>query len=152
MPYTNVWNLALPDGEEPAPTIDEIIRQLRLDLTERFNSLLGLPLDTALADPVVQYYDAGVSGAVKEIDWANGPVQYVQMTLNCVFSFVNAVVGRPYVLVMIQDGTGGRTASLTGFSFGDGAFVPNTAAGMKNAVTALWDGTDYLAASFATGV
>jgi hypothetical protein len=151
MPYTNVWSLSLPDGDEPAPTIDDIIRQLKLDLEERINTILGFPQDQAFADPLIAYFDAGNSGTAKEIDWANGPIQYVTMTGNCVFTFANAVSGRPYVLVMIQ-GSGGHTASLTGFNFGDGAFTPNTGAGLKNAVTGLWDGTEYIAGSFATGV
>ena len=150
MAYTNVWNLALPDGEEPASTIDDKIRQFKLDYAERLNTVLGLPIDRPLADPVIGFYDAGNSGAAKEIDWLNGPVQKVTLTADCTFTFVNPVAGRPYVLILDQ-GSGGWTAFMAAFIFGDSTFIPNTGAGKKNVVTALYDGTSYIAGTFATG-
>lgn len=151
MAYTNVWDLNEPDGTEPAATIADLITQFKLDFAERLNTVLGLPIATALADPVIGFYDAGNSGAAKQIDWLNGPVQKVTLTDNCTFTFINPVAGRPYVLIMIQDGVGGRTASLSTFDFGDSAFTPNTAIGKKNVVTGLWDGSEYIAGVFATG-
>lgn len=152
MPYTRVWDEADPQDIDPALTLGDIIRDLKVDWRERINTILGLAQGTAFADPVIGFYDAGNSGTSKIINWANGPVQKVTMTDNCTFTFQNPVAGRPYVLIMIQDGTGGRTATLTGFNFGDGAFVPNTGAGLQNTVTGLYDGTEYHAGTFATGV
>lgn len=151
MAYTRVWNTAEPTNDDLAASLDDIIRNLKVDLQERLNTILGVPNGTAFSDPIISFYDAGNSGTTKTIDWLNGPVQKVTMTGNCTFSFTNAVAGRPYVLIMDQ-GAGGFSATLTGWNWGDSSFVPNTAAGMKNAVTGLWDGTEYLAGTFATGV
>lgn len=150
MAYTRIWNLNTPTDADPAPSIDDLIRNLKADLTERINTILGVPIDTAFADPIISFYDAGNSGTSKQIDWLNGPVQKVTMTGNCTFTFVNPIAGRPYVLIMVQ-GAGSHSVSLTGWDFGDGAFVPNTAAGRKNVATGLWDGTEYIAGQFATG-
>lgn len=150
MPYTRVWTINAPPVGAAANTLGVQIRNLRQDLQERLNTLLGRPIDDTLPDPMVSYYDAGNSGVAIQIDWENGPVQKITMTGNCTITFVNPTAGRPYVLVMEQT-TGGHTASLTGWNFGDGSFAPNTAAGLKNTVTGLYDGTEYIAGMFNTG-
>lgn len=53
MPYTNAWNETTPLGSASANTIDDLMRQSKLDLRERINSLIGVAIGTALADPVV---------------------------------------------------------------------------------------------------
>ncbi|MFM2123685.1 MAG: hypothetical protein RL328_136 [Acidobacteriota bacterium] len=91
-------------------------------------------------------YDAGNSGTSLAINWANSPIQKVTMTGNCTFTFSNAIAGGTYTLILVQNGTGGYSPTLTGFDFGDNAPVYNTGANKKNVVSALYDGTEYLAA------
>lgn len=49
MPYTNAWSDSIPTGAELARNIDDQIRQLRLDVHERMDSLVA----DWTADPVV---------------------------------------------------------------------------------------------------
>ena len=91
-------------------------------------------------------YDAGNSGTSKALDWANGPIQKVTMTGNCTFTFSNAIAGGAYTLILVQNGTGGYSATLTGWDFGDNTPTFNTAANKKNVVAGLYDGAEYLAA------
>lgn len=149
--YTRVWTINAPPVGAAANTLGIQIRNLRQDIQERINTLLGKPQDADFADPLVAYFDAGNSGTALEIDWENGPVQKVTLTGNATITFVNPTAGRPYVLVMEQDAIGGRTVSLTGWNFGDNAYTPNTAATSKNVVTGLYDGSEYLAGAFLIG-
>lgn len=50
MPFTNVWSSVIPAGGVQAKLIDDHIRQLRLDLEERFNSVLFAPSVAGDAD------------------------------------------------------------------------------------------------------
>lgn len=81
-------------------------------------------------------FNAGDSGSSKVINWANGAVQTVRMTANCTFTFQNANPGDVLTLHMVQDGTGGRTATLTGWTFEETPTY-NTGAAKENVVTAL---------------
>lgn len=90
-------------------------------------------------------FDAGSSSTSKTIDWANGPVQKVNMTGNCTFSFTNHSSGGTYTLIMVQT-SGGNTATLTGWNFGDNTPSFNTAAGKINVVSGVYYLTQYLAA------
>ena len=49
MPFTNAWSDVIPAGSAAANTIDDQIRQLRLDIHERMDSLI----DDWTADPLV---------------------------------------------------------------------------------------------------
>lgn len=91
-------------------------------------------------------YDAGNSGTSKALDFANGPIQKVTMTGNCTFTFSNAIAGGAYTLILVQDGTGGYSPTLTGWDFGDNPPSYNTGAGKKNVISGLYDGAEYLAA------
>lgn len=91
-------------------------------------------------------YDAGNSGASLALDWNNGPVQKVTLTDNATLTFSNATAGGTYTLILVQDGTGGRSVTLTGWDFGDNPPSFNTNINKKNVVSALYDGSEYLAA------
>lgn len=52
MPYTRVWNTAVP-GNVPANTLDDEIRNLKVDLGERLDNVIGSTAWTTAADPVV---------------------------------------------------------------------------------------------------
>jgi len=91
-------------------------------------------------------YDAGNSGTSLAINWSNGPVQKVTLTGNATLTFSSATSGGSYTLILVQDGTGGRSVTLTGWDFGDNPPTFNTGISKKNVVSALYDGTEYLAA------
>ena len=59
-------------------------------------------------------YEAGNSGAGITINWNNGPVQRVTLTDNATLTFANPQSGSSYTLVLVQDGTGGRSVTLSG--------------------------------------
>jgi len=45
------------------------------------------------------------------IDLANGSVQILTLTGNCTFTFPTATAGKSLILLLLQDGTGSRTAT-----------------------------------------
>jgi len=53
MTYTNTWNESVPVGGAPANTADDWLRQEKLDLRERLNTIMGYSPSTPLADPVI---------------------------------------------------------------------------------------------------
>jgi hypothetical protein len=68
----------------------------------------GRALFKALRIPL---FDAGNSGAAKTIDWNDGNEQLCTLTGNVTFTLSNPGDGGRYVLVLLQDGTGGRTVT-----------------------------------------
>jgi hypothetical protein len=93
-----------------------------------------------------QLYDAGNSSTSKTIDWNNGNLQKVTMTGNCTFTFSNPQTGAYYTLLLVQDGTGSRTAVWPATVKWAGATTPTltTTASRTDVVTFLWDGTRYI--------
>lgn len=53
MPYTNTWNENIPVGGDAANTADDWLRQEKLDMRERINSIIGVAVGTAFSDPIV---------------------------------------------------------------------------------------------------
>lgn len=53
MAYTNSWDESLPLGSAAANTVDDVLRQEKLDLRERINSLMGVAIGTAFSDPII---------------------------------------------------------------------------------------------------
>lgn len=62
---------------------------------------------------VIGAYDNGNSGTSKTIDWSKGDRQFLTLTGNVTIDFSNAAAGQTLTLVMLQDGTGGRTIAWT---------------------------------------
>ena len=60
-------------------------------------------------------------------------------------------IGKRLTFDMTQDGTGGRVVTWDAI-FKAGAFSPNTAAGKRNVVSFLFDGTNYVMQYQAAGV
>jgi hypothetical protein len=96
-------------------------------------------------------YDAGNSGSSIAINWNNGPVQLITLTGDPTITFTGQTAGGTYTLILLQDGTGGRVVTLTGWDFGDNTPTFNTGANRKNVVSALYDGSEYLAAFAVSG-
>lgn len=92
-------------------------------------------------------HDIGNSGTSVAVDWNNGPIQKVTLNNSCTFTYTNAVAGSTYTLIIVQDGTGGWSATLgASWDFGENTPVFSTTANKKNVVSGLYDGTEYLAA------
>lgn len=51
------------------------------------------------------------TGTTYTIDLANGTVQILTLTGNCTFTFPATTSGRSFIMLLKQDGTGGRTAT-----------------------------------------
>lgn len=129
------WLTKTPDGRQ----------QLWRDTGAAWEEVTGTTFALNNGQPNT-IYNAGNSGTGITIDWSNGPVQKVTLTDNATLTFSNVFTGGTFTLVLIQDGTGGRTVSLTGWDFGDNAPTYNTGANKKNVVSGLYDGGEYLAA------
>jgi hypothetical protein len=112
-------------------------------------AITGTDFNTINGQPVL--HDAGNSGASLTINWNNGPVQKVTLTNNATLTFSNATSGGTYTLILVQDGTGGRTVTLTDWDFGDNTPSFNTGINKKNVVSGLYDGAEYLAAFAVSG-
>jgi hypothetical protein len=135
------WTFTLPkQGRGPACAVFEATY-------EGVSSTCALILPESSAG----LYDAGNSGTAITINWNNGPAQKLTLTGNCTVSFSNPVAGMAYTLMLVQDGAGGRTVTLTGWDFGDNAPTYNTGISKKNLVSALYDGAEYLGAHAVKG-
>lgn len=53
MPYVRTWDENAPAGTQDASLIDDDFRNLKVDLRERLNTVLGVAIGTALADPLI---------------------------------------------------------------------------------------------------
>lgn len=60
MPYTNPWSDIIPAGTDPANTIDDQIRQLRLDIHDRMDHVVADWTD----DPVVPLSGSNIYSAL----------------------------------------------------------------------------------------
>jgi hypothetical protein len=58
------------------------------------------------------------------IDLADGSVQILTLTGNCTFTFPTATAGQSFILLLKQDGTGGRTVTWPASVEWPGATAP----------------------------
>jgi hypothetical protein len=98
-------------------------------------------------------FDNGNSGAAATVDWNQGNQQRITLTADCTFTFSNPQDGASYLLVIIQDGVGSRTATFPGDVSWAGGSSPvlSIGAGDKDVVTFAYDTATYLGAADATG-
>lgn len=126
MAYTRTWDNTRPQGTIRVKELDDEMRNLRVDIAERLEDLYGV---TITDDPLVpNKFGPGVSlfGAAPQyvqdaadlgditgsvtIDFdARGNYIKARLTGNVTFTFSNMRLGASYVLILQQDGTGGRT-------------------------------------------
>lgn len=52
MAYTRVWDDTTPTGSEQAKTIDDLIRNLKVDIQERLNTIFNMTDANFVADPI----------------------------------------------------------------------------------------------------
>jgi hypothetical protein len=81
-------------------------------------------------------------------DWNNGMVQQVTLTgAPCTFTFQNPISGaQEYMLILVQDGGGSKTAAWPGTVKWQGGAAPTltTTASKTDVCWFKWDGTSYL--------
>jgi hypothetical protein len=82
-------------------------------------------------------YNNGSQGTSYEIDWNNGNIQKVLLTGNTTFSATNITDGTTYILKVVQDATGSRTATWTSSQFKFPNSTPPTLSTGANAVDIL---------------
>ena len=128
MAYTRVWSETRPLGTQRVKELDDEIRFLRVDISERLVTLLGI---TMSADPLlvvklggaVTFNGAGYQANQPMVDLGNitGTValdfdvrgNFIKCVLTgaTTFTVSNMRVGTTYVLYIVQDATGGRTVT-----------------------------------------
>ena len=82
------------------------------------NITLSNPTVTNYLESVVAI---GNSGTTQTLSLTNGTVQTVTLTGNCTFTMPTATAGKSFILMLVQDGTGGRTATFTSVKWPSGS-------------------------------
>jgi len=92
-------------------------------------------------------YDNGNSGTSKTIDWNNGNKQKITLTGNCTLTFTAPSGPCSLQLIVVQDGTGGRTLTYPASVkwAGGSPITLSTAANSVDIVSFLYDGGSYYA-------
>lgn len=98
MPYLRNWNASLPLGSRDAGEVDDAMREIKFDLEQRFNTVLGADGDMT-DDPVIPAgydlttlrtdIDAGEAALVAAI----GPVASVERTIPWFAGRISGVTG-----------------------------------------------------------
>lgn len=80
------------------------------------------------------------------IDLANGTVQYLTLTGNCVYTFPTPVAGKSFILIQKQDGTGSRTVTWPAAVKWPGGTTPTITSTASKADKFIFtaDGTNWL--------
>lgn len=87
----------------------------------------------------------GNSGTLKTIDLTSGTVQTVTLTGNCTFTMPTATAGKSFILIVVQDSTGSRTATFTSVKWPSGSSpsITTTATTGRDILTFVSDGTNW---------
>lgn len=89
----------------------------------------------------------GNSGTTKTIDLTNGTFQTVTMTGNCTFTMptVGTAAGKSFILILVQDSTGSRTAVFTSVKWpaGTAPTLTTTASTGRDIIAFVSDGTNW---------
>ena len=103
-----------------------------------------------LTNPTVNNYTEGVvaignSSTAQTLSLTNGTVQTVTLTGNCTFTMPTATAGKSFILIVVQDGTGSRTATFTSVKFAGGVAptLTTTATTGRDILTFVADGTNW---------
>jgi hypothetical protein len=107
--------------------------------------------ETVFTGPVtLTRVDAGDTSTAKTLDFSTGNIQKVRLTGNCTFTFSNPVVGTTYIVELLQDGTGSRTATWPATVKWEGGTAPTltTTASRKDVLVFVFNGTNYFGGIF----
>ncbi|HMV47620.1 MAG TPA: hypothetical protein PKD31_07700 [Blastocatellia bacterium] len=96
-----------------------------------------------------QVWLSGSGSGAQTVDWASSASAVTRqrtLTGNNTFTFSNGVQGRTYTLIVIQDGTGGRTVTWPASVKWPGASAPalTSGANKRDIFVFVFDGTNYL--------
>lgn len=96
-----------------------------------------------------QYLSASFAQAGTDVNWNNGNVQTRTLTAGVTFTFSNGIAGARYALILTQDTTGSRLVTWPASVKWPGGTAPTltTTGDKKDAITFLYDGTNYLGSS-----
>jgi len=86
-------------------------------LTSLTNIILSNPTITAYLETAPSIVN---SSTAQTLSLASGTVLSYTLTGNCVFTMPTATSGTSFIVKLIQDGTGGRTATFTGVKYPSG--------------------------------
>lgn len=103
-----------------------------------------------LTNPSINNYTEGVvaignSGTTQTISLTNGTVQTVTLTGNCTFTMPTATAGKSFILMIVQDSTGGRTATFTSVKWPSGTAptITTTASTGFDIISFISNGTNW---------
>lgn len=87
----------------------------------------------------------GNSSTSQTLSLTNGTVQTVTLTGNCTFTMPTATAGKSFILIIVQDGTGGRTATFTSVKWpgGTAPTITTTASTGRDIISFFADGTNW---------
>lgn len=103
-----------------------------------------------LTNPTVTNYTESVvsignSGTSQTLSLTSGTVQTVTLTGNCTFTMPTATAGKSFILIVVQDGTGSRTATFTSVKWPSGSAptMTTTATTGRDIFAFVSDGTNW---------
>lgn len=117
-----------------------------LQLQRAATTMLTL-LDGAIKADSQYYSDLhnnGNSGSSQTINWNNGNVQKLTLTANCTITLSNPKNGGRYLLILVQDATGGRSVTWPSSVKWPGGTAPTLSGASKvDVITLVYDGSYY---------
>jgi hypothetical protein len=114
-------------------------------------TITGAAISTStVTNPTVTNYTESVvaignSGTSQTLSLTSGTVQTVTLTGNCTFTMPTIAAGKSFILIVVQDGTGGRTATFTSVKWpgGTAPTITTTATTGRDILTFISDGTNW---------
>ena len=87
----------------------------------------------------------GNTGTSQTLSLTSGTFQTATLTGNCTFTMPTATAGKSFILILTQDGTGGRTATFTSVKWpgGTAPTITTTATTGRDILTFVSDGTNW---------
>lgn len=133
-----------------SPTANRAVTVPDADFTMTGNDLTQTLTNKTITNPTVTNYVESVvaignSGTSQTISLTSGTVQTVTLTGNCTFTMPTATAGKSFILIVVQDGTGGRTATFTSVKWPNGTAptITTTATTGRDILTFVADGTNW---------
>lgn len=133
-----------------SPTANRAVTVPDADFTMTGNDLTQTLTNKTFTNPTVTNYVESVvaignSGTSQTISLTSGTVQTVTLTGNCTFTMPTATAGKSFILIVVQDGTGGRTATFTSVKWPNGTAptITTTATTGRDILTFVADGTNW---------
>ena len=133
-----------------SPTANRAVTVPDADFTMTGNDLTQTLTNKTITNPTVTNYTESVvaignSGTSQTLSLTSGTVQTVTLTGNCTFTMPTATAGKSFILIVVQDGTGGRTATFTSVKWPNGAAptITTTATTGRDILTFVADGTNW---------